>query len=129
MIPRTKIVTTEQFKETFGIRKQEAQALANEFNSLDEIVDFLEDVGNLSDLEGIGQTTSSRVFNWFKHNHEESLRRHKQDTGIATEFLTANELKYEPNDDEEFVWGYICPRCDSENPMIGDPAEFYGLQH
>lgn len=122
--------TTDHFADLFNLQTREASALAARFDDTDEIVSYLEDGGNLTDVDGVGQQTSYSVSTWFEREHPDALRRrYEQDEGICTEYTTDHGLADDEVGDDEFVWAFCCPRCGQKNRCKGDPANYRNRCH
>lgn len=108
--------------EEINVSGRQADRLTEEFSTESELVDYLRDGGDITDLSGLGQTTSRRIHNWFEDEHPAAYRaRIENDEGVATEFYEQDE-----QDHEKYLWGYICPRCGAECDCNGDPSGFSG---
>lgn len=106
--------------EEINVSGRQADRLTEEFATESELVDYLRDGGDISDFSGLGGTTARRVNSWFEDEHPAAYRaRIENDEGVATEFYEQDE-----QDHEKYLWGFICPRCEAENPLQGDPSEF-----
>jgi hypothetical protein len=117
------VVETALPTDEMGVSGRQADALEDAFESTDEIVDYLTDGGSVSDYDGIGSTTSRRVMDWFEQAYPIAHReRRENDEGICTEYYDGDGRA----DDGSYLWGFVCPRCESENPLKGDPAGFRG---
>lgn len=43
---------------------------------------------------------------------------------VATDFTTDVELTEEELADDKFYFGFVCPRCEETNKLVGDPSKF-----
>jgi len=119
------ITMVEKFEER-GMRTQEAEALASEFSTEEEIVEYLVADNTLTDIPGVGNRTSDRIWSWFKENFtEKNQERMERSEAYCMEYQVDTPPE-EATDLEKgkFYFSFICPRCDTENPMKGDPQEF-----
>lgn len=48
---------------------------------------------------------------------------YETDEGYCTEYRERQDLMAEV-DDDDFRFAFVCPRCDHENPLRGDPLAF-----
>lgn len=108
--------------EKMGMRTREATALENEFDSTDEIVEFLVADNKLSDISGVGRKTASRLWSWFKEEYPDRNReRIEASEAYCTEYINQNQ---DDSESDKFRFAFVCPRCNSENPLRGDPMDF-----
>lgn len=108
--------------ESINVSGKQADRLIEEFPTESELVDYLKNGGDITDFSGLGGTTARRVRNWFEDEHPKAHRaRIESDWSIVTEFY-----QQDTQDHEEYLWGFICPRCDNQNPLKGDPSGFRG---
>ena len=111
-----------------GVAPQPSQKLESRFDSRGEIVEFLTDGGNLQDIDGVGKRTSSLVRSWFRETHPEKYRERRENSdSICTEYTTdVPNVEDSTIDDDAPVWGWICPKCETMNPMNADPQKCSG---
>jgi len=107
--------------DEMNVTGRPADRLHEEFETESELIEFLKDGSKVSEFSGIGSTTSNRVFDWFETEYSEANReRIENDEAYCTEYYDQDER----NADGEYLWGFICPRCESENPLKGNPEDF-----
>lgn len=115
--------------EEAGLNGKPIDVLEEKFESVEAVVAYLENGNSLSDLPGIGDTTSSKVMWWFEDNHPEAHRRRKEnDESIWTDFETKEGSCGSESVDGNPVWGAYCPQedCGQLNFFEGDPDGFAG---
>jgi len=111
--------------EEVGLSGRPASALAEEIGSQDDLVEFLRENNKVSDVSGVGSRSGNRIWDWFKDERPEANReRLEQAEEYCTEFTTDHERPEDAEDTDGFPFAFVCPRCDEENPLKGDPREF-----
>lgn len=104
---------------------REANALAAEYPDESALVSGFREGDDLADLSGVGGTTANRVFRWAKENHPEAWRaRLENDEAYCTEFRSEVDLLDDERDPDGNCFAFVCPRCNRENPLKGDPGDF-----
>jgi NAD-dependent DNA ligase len=116
----------QQFFEDIGVGSRPAKKLAQEFDTEDELVEFIVDGGELDEFSGVGEQSAFEVRTWFSAEYPEKEREMKErDEAYCTEYTLDHGLNEDQVADADGpVWAWICSRCDHNNPMEGDPDGF-----
>lgn len=115
----------DRFTE-MDVSTQPAKALADHFDSEEEVVNFLVEDKSLNDISGVGERSANHVWDWFKTEYPEKDReRRERSEAYCMEYTADYGLDDDQLDPEyDIFWAWICPRCGSKNPMKGDPEGF-----
>ncbi|WP_135666614.1 hypothetical protein [Halorhabdus rudnickae] len=114
-------------KSTFDLADQPAKAIADAFDSREDLLEHYRHAVDFMDIDGVGKQTASAIRSWVEENRPEVARERKvNDEGVCTEFTTGHGLDLSDPDDGTFRFAFVCPRCASKNALKGDPDEFAG---
>lgn len=104
--------------DEMNVSGRPATRLSEEFDTDEELVDFLREGGSVTKFSWVGNQTSNRVFSWFEANYsDEYWKMLQNDEAYCTEYYTEDET----GEGGEYLWGFVCPRCENDNPMEGNP--------
>lgn len=118
---------TASWTDRFGLTSRTASALADGYDSLDDLLDAYRAGDDLTDLDGVGRRTSFKVTTHIEEEHPEAVRtRLENDEGVCLTFTTDHGLDEADLESDTFYWAFVCPRCEATNPMQGDPDGFKG---
>lgn len=110
-----------------GVATRPATALTDHFDTTADLLQSYLDGESVSDLSGVGSTTATRVSSWIEREYPDVVRaRYERGEQYATEFTTDHGIPEDQQEDGEFYWAFICPRCEERNPLVGDPHGFAG---
>ena len=110
-----------------GLAGRPAKSLASECSDVDALVEYLRTGNQPSEIDGVGNTSSNRLWDWFKDEYPEAYReRLENDEAYCTSFTTDHEIPEEEQAPETFYFAFICPRdhCEEKNPLKGSPLGF-----
>lgn len=106
--------------QELDVAQRPAQSLLEEFSSRDELIEFLTADRDLTDIDGVGDRTSRKVFSWYQEEYPDKNRqRRRESDSYCTEYTSDVEL----DDTEKPLWAWICPRCAEKNRMNAYPSE------
>lgn len=115
--------SVETISNQFNLLSQQAEAVANAWDSEQELVSEYKQGKSLSDYAGIGHQTVTALEVFIdQHYPDADAVRRENSKGIATEFGTDGDT----TDDGALIWWYVCPRCGEKQLCEGDPTEFAG---
>lgn len=107
-----------------SISSQTVDSVREHFATEDELTEFLVADKKLTDLEGIGNKTAGRLRSWFENEHQELEQKRREQSDAYCRAFVADVAV--PDDDDKFYFGFVCPKCEQTNNLVGDPAEFAG---
>lgn len=111
--------------DVFDIGSRQASALREEFDSLDSLLESFREAEDLTEIDGVGTRTARSVTEYIQSEHPDLVdERHEKDQGICTEFTVDHGLVEDELAGDAFYWAFICPRCETTNPLKGDPNGF-----
>ncbi|GGO03724.1 hypothetical protein [Haloarcula pellucida] len=109
----------QTLEDDVGLKSREANAVADAFPTEGDLLSDYVDGITFTDAEGIGHTTADRLHRWLDDTHPDAVAdKRERDEAYCTTFVDLD------NDAGAFIFAFICPRCDSENPLRGDPGDF-----
>lgn len=117
----------EAVQNSFSLADQPAEAIAETFDSREDLLEHYRYAVDFMEIDGVGKQTAASIRSWVEENRPEVAQERKvNDEGICTEFTTDHGLDLEDSDDDTFRFAFTCPRCESKNPLKGDPDMFAG---
>jgi predicted RNA-binding Zn-ribbon protein involved in translation (DUF1610 family) len=116
---------TAPWPEAYGVTSRPASALADEYESLEALLEAYRTGADITDVSGVGRKSASKLRRHIESEYPDVVKeRREQDEGICTEFTTDHGLDEEHLEEDTFYWGFVCPRCGDTTPLQGDPSGF-----
>lgn len=115
--------TASQWTDELPVSGRAASNLADEYDSVDDLITAYREADDITDISYIGSSTMRDLREFIQERDPDAERvRNENDEAVCTEFTT----DYEPDDADEdaFYFAFICPRCGHENPLKGEPEAF-----
>lgn len=108
-----------------GVTGAQLEAIAEAFDSEAELVEYLTDTGDLTELAGVGGRTTGRIMRWFEAEYPEQYRdRLRNDDSIVTMFRPVHGKTVDGDGEYVFAFEAICPKCKAGIQNRGNPRGF-----
>lgn len=100
-----------------------ASNLEDEYSSVDGLITAYREAEDITDVSYVGSSTMRDLKEFIHDRDPEAERvRNENDEAVCTEYTTDHGL--EDTEEDTFYFAFICPRCDSKNPLEGEPGGF-----
>lgn len=113
--------------DELNITPPQTGAVTSAWPNEQAFVEAMADDATLSDADGVGSQTATRLSNWFAEQYPERDRERRENAErFCMTYTTDHGLDDETLDAEKFYWAFVCPRCKNVQPLVGDPNGFAG---
>jgi hypothetical protein len=116
--------TPTNWTEELPVSGRAASNLEDEYGSVEELITAYREAEDITDISYVGSATMRDLREIIHERDPDAERARKEnDEAICTEYTT-----WAPDEPEDgvFYFAFICPRCEGENPLKGDPDKFRG---
>lgn len=124
--PMSANTTTERTNEwtaELPVDGRAASNLGTEYESIDDLIAAYRDAEKISDVDQVGSVTMNQIREFIHDRDPDAERARKEnDEGVCTAFTTDHGL--DDTEDDGFYFAFICPKCETRNPLTGSPDGF-----